>query len=141
MTTVSYELQAKGIRGVLVVMAERGLITELRCVMPTCYCPSGRAYFDPKSTSPNDWIPSADHFPLAKERGGHLVPENVRLAHKLCNRLDFGKEPGHEKGRQKARLQQADWLDAHPGKRAAAETLWAEARRAEGLGGYEPPED
>lgn len=35
MTTVSYELQAKGIRGVLVVMAERGLITELRCVMPT----------------------------------------------------------------------------------------------------------
>jgi hypothetical protein len=43
MTTVSYELQAKGIRGVLVVMAERGLITELRCVMPTCYCAGGRA--------------------------------------------------------------------------------------------------
>jgi hypothetical protein len=34
-------------------------------------------------------------------------PRNLRLAHKLCNRLDFGKEPGHEKGRQKARLQQA----------------------------------
>jgi hypothetical protein len=137
MKTVSFELQAKGIRGVLIVMAERGFITELRCQMEMCYCPGGRGYFDSKSTSPDDWIPSADHHPLRVRDGGHLVPENVRLAHKLCNRLDEGKETGHDKQRNKASAVQTEWLKEHPGNRSAAEALWAERRIARGLGGYE----
>ena len=75
--TVSYRLQRLGIDGVLVLMAESGLITELRCQMPSCYCPGGRGYFDPTSTSPNDWVPNPDHYPVAKANGGHLVPESV----------------------------------------------------------------
>jgi hypothetical protein len=137
MKTVSYELQARGVRGVLIVMAERGLISELRCAMLLCYCPGGRGYFDAKSVSPDDWIPSADHYPLEERYGGHLVPENVRLAHKRCNRLDFGKEPGHEKQRKQASEEQTQWLTDHPGKRVAAEALWADERIARGLGGYE----
>ena len=90
MGTVSYELQAKGVRGVLVEMAERGLITELRCAMPVCYCPGGRGYFDPRSTRPDHWTPNPDHYPLPRAKGGYLVPENVRLAHKICNRLLAG---------------------------------------------------
>jgi DNA-binding transcriptional MerR regulator len=31
-----------------------------------------------------------DHYPRLKADGGHLVPWNVRLAHVLCNREDFG---------------------------------------------------
>jgi hypothetical protein len=130
MATVSYELQAMGIRGVLIEMAERGLISELRCVMPKCYCLGGRGYFDLTSTSPDYWIPSADHYPLARRHGGHLVPENIRLAHKLCNRLDFGKGAGYDQQRGKASAEQAQWLEDHPGKRAAVEGLWAEMRKA-----------
>jgi hypothetical protein len=39
--TVSYRLQSLGISGVLVDMAESGLITVLRCQMSACYCPGG----------------------------------------------------------------------------------------------------
>jgi len=79
-----------GVRGVLVEMAKDGQIIELRCEMPSCYCPKGRAYFVKKSTSPPDWAPSPDHYPRLKAHGGQLVPENVRLSHVLCNRRDYG---------------------------------------------------
>ena len=125
--TVSYRLQKLGINGVLVLMAESGLITELRCQMPTCYCLGGRGYFDPTSRNPNDWVPNPDHYPLSKAKGGHLVPENVRLAHTLCNRLD---SPGHERRRVEAHDQQVKWLADHPGRKKAAEELWVEERRA-----------
>jgi hypothetical protein len=71
-------------------MAKRGQIIELRCEMPMCFCHKGRGHFDPKSTSPPDWAPSPDHYPRLKADGGHLVPWNVRLAHVLCNRVDYG---------------------------------------------------
>lgn len=41
-----------GVRGVLVQMAKRRQIIELRCEMPSCYCHKGRAHFDPKSHLP-----------------------------------------------------------------------------------------
>jgi hypothetical protein len=136
--TVSFELQARGITGVLVKMAESGHITELRCLTPDCYCPGGRDYFDPMSASPDDWIPTADHFPLEKHQGGHLVPENVRLAHKKCNRLVSGKTPGHEKQRDKAKAEKEAWRLEHPRmKPSEAEALWVKAQRKAGLGGYE----
>ena len=56
--------------------------------MPQCYCFRGRRYFDPRSAR-SDWEPTADHYPRLKMHGGHLTPDNVRLAHRLCNRRDY----------------------------------------------------
>ena len=47
--TLAGRLRELGTRGVLVQMAQRGQIIELRCEMPKCYCHKGRGYFDPKS--------------------------------------------------------------------------------------------
>jgi Recombinase len=87
---VADQLRARGVRGVLVQMAERGQIIELRCEMPMCYCDEGREHFDKKSHPPTAWAPSPDHYPRLKADGGHLVPWNVRLSHVLCNRMDYG---------------------------------------------------
>ena len=56
--------------------------------MPQCYCFRGRRYFDPRG-SYSDWEPTADHYPRLKMHGGQLRPDNVRLAHRLCNRRDY----------------------------------------------------
>jgi hypothetical protein len=42
--TAANQLRALGTRGVLVQMAQRGQIIELRCEMPKCYCHKGRGY-------------------------------------------------------------------------------------------------
>jgi hypothetical protein len=81
---VADRLRELGVRRVLLQMAKRGQIIELKCEMPKCYCPKGRGYFDEKSHPPRSWEPSADHYPTLKSDGGHLVPSNVRLAHILC---------------------------------------------------------
>jgi hypothetical protein len=86
---VADRLREREVRGVLLQMAQRGQLVELRCEMPTCYCHKGRAHFDRKSHPPGPWDPSADHYPRLKSDGGHLVPWNVRLAHVLCNREDY----------------------------------------------------
>src|ERR1041384_7699892 len=78
------------LRGVLVQMAERGQLTELRCEMPQCFCTKGRGYFDPKSVPMADWAPNADHYPVLRMAGGTLTPDNVRLAHVRCNNTDYG---------------------------------------------------
>ena len=52
--------------------------------------PQGRGYFEPRSTPLPAWAPSPDHYPRLKADGGHLVAWNVRLAHVLCNREDYG---------------------------------------------------
>ena len=41
-------------------------------------------------TAYSDWELTADHYPRLKSHGGHLTPDNVRLAHWLCNRRDWG---------------------------------------------------
>jgi hypothetical protein len=70
-------------------LARDGQIIDVRCEMPQCYCFRGRRYFEPRSTR-SDWEPTADHYPRLKAHGGHLTPDNVRLAHRLCNRRDYG---------------------------------------------------
>src|SRR6266511_1272213 len=55
------------IRGVLVQMAERGQLIELRCEMPRCFCPKGRGYFDPKSVPMTEWAPNPDHYPIDRQ--------------------------------------------------------------------------
>jgi hypothetical protein len=91
---VAGRLKTLGVGGVLIQMAKRGQLVELRCEMPTCYCPKGRRHFDawpsPRSSAKNAWAPNADHYPKLKKDGGQLRPWNVRLAHVSCNNTDFG---------------------------------------------------
>ncbi len=78
------------VRGVLLQMAQRGQIVEVRCEMPKCYCHKGRSHFEAREPRLPDWAPSPDHYPKLKSDGGHLDPWNVRLSHVLCNREDYG---------------------------------------------------
>jgi hypothetical protein len=68
-------LEQLGVRGILRQLAKDGQLVEVRCEMPHCYCFRGRE--------------TADHSPTLKSRGGKLTPDNVRLAHKLCNSRDY----------------------------------------------------
>jgi hypothetical protein len=85
------QLRKRGVgsRDVLVRMAKREQLIELRCEMPMCYCPKGRSHFE-KRDHPRrvNWAPSADHYPRLQADGGKLVPWNVRLGHVLCNQED-----------------------------------------------------
>ena len=81
-------LRRLGVRGILRQLARDGQIVDVRCEMPQCYCFRGRRYFDPRSPG-SDWTPTADHYPRLKMHGGHLTPDNVRLAHRLCNQRDY----------------------------------------------------
>lgn len=83
------KLQELGVRGVLLQMARDGQIIDVRCEMPQCYCFRGRRHFDPRSAL-SDWSPTPDHYPRLKAHGGQLTPDNVRLAHRLCNQRDYG---------------------------------------------------
>jgi hypothetical protein len=83
------KLEALGVGGILRQLARNGQIIDVRCEMPQCYCFRGRSYFDSRSAY-SDWELTADHYPRLKAHGGHLTPDNVRLAHRLCNRRDYG---------------------------------------------------
>jgi hypothetical protein len=88
--SVVEELEDLGVRGILWKLARDGQILEVRCEMPQCYCSRGRGYFAPKSPpSCSDWSPTPDHYPKLKMHGGHLTPDNVRLAHLRCNQRDY----------------------------------------------------
>ena len=82
-------LEELGVRGILRQLAQHDQIVDVRCEMPQCYCFRGRKHFDPRSARGSDWEPTADHYPRLKVHGGHLTADNVRLAHRLCNRRDY----------------------------------------------------
>jgi len=69
-------------------LALDGQLNEVVCEMPQCYSFRGRRKFDPRGTG-SDWELTADHYPRLKKDGGKLTPDNVRLAHRLCNRRDY----------------------------------------------------
>lgn len=86
-----------GVTGILLKAAEQGRIEEIACAMPTCLCPEaagGRKYFERKAHPPIDWMPTPDHFPILKKDGGKLTVDNVRLAHRICNRVDYAIQTG-----------------------------------------------
>ena len=87
-TSVVEKLEGLRVRGILRQLARDGQILDVRCEMPQCYCPQGRRYFKPRSPGAK-WMPTADHYPRLKMHGGHLTPDNVRLAHRLCNQRDY----------------------------------------------------
>ena len=89
--SVADQLRKLGLKkGVLVRMAERGQLLDLKCEMPQCYHHKGRGEFDPVTTRRTKWAPSPDHYPILKSAGGQLVAENVRLSHVWCNNRDYG---------------------------------------------------
>jgi hypothetical protein len=107
---VADQLTKRGVHGILITAAEHGYITELACQMPQCLCPEelgGRAYFEQVSDDLPDWMPTPDHYPLLKKDGGHLTFENVRLAHRLCNRVDYSKSIGRPYAKDLARAEAA----------------------------------
>jgi hypothetical protein len=90
-SSVADELRKLGVRGVLVQMAERGQLLDLKCEMPQCYHHKGRAAFDPVAKSRTKWAPSPDHYPILRSAGGQLRAENVRLSHTECNQRDYNR--------------------------------------------------
>jgi hypothetical protein len=86
--TAVEKLEALGVHGILWQLARDGQIIDVRCEMPQCYCFGGRSCFDPRSGR-SDWSLTADHYPRLKMHGGHLTPDNVRLAHRVCNQRDY----------------------------------------------------
>jgi hypothetical protein len=89
-SSVADQLRSLGVKGVLVQMAERGQLLDLKCEMPQCYHPKGRGTFDSRKAPDRKWAPSSDHYPTLKSAGGKLRPENVRLSHTWCNNRDYG---------------------------------------------------
>lgn len=107
---VADALQALGVKGVLVMAARQGYITELACKMPKCYCPEelgGAGYFEPVGNGLSDWSPTHEHFPVAKKDGGHRTVDNSVLAHRLCNRIDYSIRVGRAHTRDLERVRKA----------------------------------
>lgn len=103
-------LNELGAKTILIKAAEQGYITELACKMPTCFCPEecgGTTYFEPVDTTLSDWMPTVEHFPIAKRDGGREAIDNVILAHRLCNRLDFSITSGRSHRRDLERIDKA----------------------------------
>jgi len=83
------KLEALGVRGILWQLARDGQIIDVRCEMPQCYCARGRRFFGERSAHCPDWELTADHYPRLKMHKGQLTPDNVRLAHRVCNQRDY----------------------------------------------------
>ena len=64
--SVADRLRELGVKGVLVQMAERGQILELKCEMPQCYHPNARDKFESLATERRMWAPSRDHYPILR---------------------------------------------------------------------------
>jgi hypothetical protein len=109
-SVVAAQLKDLGVRGILIISADKGYITELACQMPECLCPEelgGRGYFQPVSNDLHDWTLTHEHFPRSKAKGGHRTVDNALLAHRLCNRVDYSKSIGRSYQRDLARLEAA----------------------------------
>jgi hypothetical protein len=107
---VAEELRVLGAKGVLITAAEQGYITKLKCQMPECLCPEelgGRGFFEPVTRDLPDWMPTHEHFPRSKAKGGHQTADNTLLAHRLCNRVDYSKSIGRSYAKDLARVEAA----------------------------------
>ncbi len=86
--------------------------------MPECLCPEelgGREFFEEVTRALSDWMPTADHFPVLREEGGRRTVDNVRLAHRLCNRIDYSKRIGRPHAKDLARGEAARHGRPEPG--------------------------
>jgi hypothetical protein len=104
------KLKALGAKRILIKAAEQGYITQLACQMPECFCPEelgGACYFEPVTPELSDWMPTVEHYPLSKEAGGKEAVDNVLLAHRLCNRIDYSIRVGRSYGSDLKRIRKA----------------------------------
>lgn len=104
------KLKALGAKRILIKAAEQGYITQLACKMPECFCPEelgGACYFEPVTADLSDWMPTVEHFPLSKREGGKEAVDNVILAHRLCNRIDYSIRDGRSYARDLKRISKA----------------------------------
>ena len=102
------QLQDLGVRGILLEAAAKGTIPKLKCQVPDCLCPmelGGPGYFEARPAELSDWMPTVDHFPRSKGKGGQRRVENIRLAHRLCNRVDASKSIGRSYAKDLARVE------------------------------------
>lgn len=106
------QLRALGVRRksrsgrALLQAAELGYVKSLQCAMEECLYPEelgGRSYFEPISRPLPEWIPTADHFPILQKDGGQLAADNVRLAHRLCNRVGYTEADGIPNAKDRAK--------------------------------------
>jgi hypothetical protein len=103
-------LKALGVKGILIKAAEQGYITQLACKMPECFCPEelgGACYFEPVTAGLSDWMPTVEHFPLPARDDGKEVVDNVILAHRLCNRIDYSISHGRSYARDLRTIRKA----------------------------------
>ena len=103
-------MKALGAKRILIKAAEQGYITQLACKMPECFCPEelgGACYFEPVTADLSDWMPTVEHFPLSKREGGKEAVDNVILAHRLCNRIDYSISDGRSYARDLKRISKA----------------------------------
>lgn len=84
------------VRGILITAAEAGCITELRCAMPYCFARDA-GQFDPLDLPLGPWMPTHEHFPLAKRFKGTRVVTNAVLAHRRCNNIGYKIEELRER--------------------------------------------
>ena len=92
MTSIADQLQTLSAPKILIKAARAGKITRLECQMPGCFCPpelGGRAYFDATPGGQESWRPTNDHYPVLRCDDGKETVDNSRLAHRLCNRVDY----------------------------------------------------
>ena len=112
---VAAELKKLGVKKRnLIRAAELGYITELACAMPYCFCPEelgGATYFvaftGDWSDWRTDWMPTHEHFPIAKRHGGGDGVDNTILAHRLCNRIDHSIAAGRSHAKDLERVLRA----------------------------------
>jgi hypothetical protein len=106
-------LRELGAKRILIKAAEQGYITQVACKMPECFCPEelgGACYFEPVNKWSDwriDWTPTVEHFPVYKKDGGKERVDNVILAHRLCNRLDYSLRVGRSHKRDLERIRKA----------------------------------
>jgi hypothetical protein len=87
--TLARELRERyKVRGILIAAAEAGCITELRCAMPHCFA-SEQGQFDPLDLPLGPWMPTHEHFPLARRFKGKRDVTNAVLAHRRCNNIGY----------------------------------------------------
>jgi hypothetical protein len=111
---VAAELRERGVSRALIRAAEQGYITEFKCMMETCFCPDelgGASHFEPHSDDPkdwtNDWTPTIEHFPVPARDKGKETANNVILAHRLCNRIDYSLKHSRPYDKDLARIEKA----------------------------------
>ena len=129
------ELRALGVKGILLIAAEKDRITEKKCAMDHCFSPGGRDWFvpiRPLGVPRSPWEPTHEHAPLAKRRGGVREIGNVLLAHKRCNNVGYKLEALKEH-LESIRLSDGSPLDAVAIEFAIEENV---AERATHLGRY-----